>query len=159
MRRTSIALVCFSHPAAPGERQRHAHSQGAAVVAEAVRSWIAGVGAKTAFIAMVSPCENGNVESFNGKPRDELLNGAIFCTLKEAQMLIEAWRHHDLGTEHDPKSQGADLIPFDQFSGVISDMNIYRSAQATIRQHGDRAALKAASPLPIWHFFRNTSRY
>jgi transposase InsO family protein len=39
-----------------------------------------------------SPGENGCNESFNGKLRDELLSGEIFCTLKEAQILIERWR-------------------------------------------------------------------
>ena len=39
-----------------------------------------------------SPCENGYNESFNGKLRDELLNGEIFYTLKEAQILIGRWR-------------------------------------------------------------------
>ena len=37
---------------------------------------------------------NGYIESFNGKLRDELLNGEIFYTLKEAQVLIERWRRH-----------------------------------------------------------------
>ncbi len=41
-----------------------------------------------------SPWENGYNESFNGKLRDELLNGEIFYTLKEAQILIEQWRVH-----------------------------------------------------------------
>lgn len=63
-------------------------------VAKAVREWIASVGAKTAYIEPGSPWENGYVESFNGKLRDELLNREIFYTLKEAQVLIEAWRRH-----------------------------------------------------------------
>jgi len=62
--------------------------------AEAVRGWIAGVGAKTAFIEPGSPWENGHVESFNGKLRDELLDGGVFHTLREAQVLIEQWRRH-----------------------------------------------------------------
>ena len=41
-----------------------------------------------------SPWENGYVESFNGKMRDELLTGEIFYSLKEAQVLIEMWRQH-----------------------------------------------------------------
>jgi len=41
-----------------------------------------------------SPWENGYNESFNGKLRDELLNGEIFFTLKEAQVLVEQWRRH-----------------------------------------------------------------
>jgi hypothetical protein len=47
-----------------------------------------------AFIEPGSPWENGYCESFNGKLRDELLNGEIFYTLKEAQIMIEIWRQH-----------------------------------------------------------------
>jgi transposase InsO family protein len=68
--------------------------QGAEFVAEAVKAWITGVGATTAYIEKASPWENGYVESFNGKLRDELLNGEVFNTLKEAQVLIEEWRQH-----------------------------------------------------------------
>jgi len=63
-------------------------------VAKAVQGWIAAVGAKTAYIAPGSPWENGYVESFNGKLRDELLRGEIFYSLREAEVLIEAWRRH-----------------------------------------------------------------
>ena len=63
-------------------------------VAVAVRDWIAAVGAQTAYIEPGSPWENGYVESFNGKLRDELLNGEIFYSLKEAQIMIETWRRH-----------------------------------------------------------------
>jgi len=52
------------------------------------------VGARTAYIEPGSPWENGYCESFNGKLRDELLNGEIFYTLKEAQIVIENWRRH-----------------------------------------------------------------
>ena len=51
-------------------------------------------GVNTAFIEPGSPWENGYVESFNSKLRDELLDGEIFYSLKEAQILIEAWRRH-----------------------------------------------------------------
>jgi transposase InsO family protein len=63
-------------------------------VATALREWIAAVGAKTAYIEPGSPWENGYCESFNGKLRDELLNGEIFYTLNEAKIVIEAWRRH-----------------------------------------------------------------
>ena len=63
-------------------------------VAEAVRKWINAVGAKTAYIEPGSPWENGYVESFNARLRDELLNGEIFYSLKEAQIIIEQWRQH-----------------------------------------------------------------
>jgi len=63
-------------------------------VAEAVQAWITAVGAKTAYIERGSPWENGYIESFNARLRDELLNGEIFYTLQEAQIVIESWRRH-----------------------------------------------------------------
>ncbi len=60
--------------------------------AQVVREWLGRIGVKTLFIEPGSPWENGYVESFNGKLRDELLNGEIFYTLKEAEVLIERWR-------------------------------------------------------------------
>jgi len=63
-------------------------------VAKAVQQWITAVGAKTAYIEKGSPWENGYVESFNARLRDELLNGEIFYSLREAQVVIESWRRH-----------------------------------------------------------------
>jgi transposase InsO family protein len=70
------------HPAGvPG----HVRSDnGPEFVAEAVQAWITAVGAKTAYIERGSPWENGYVESFNARLRDELLDGEIFYTLREA---------------------------------------------------------------------------
>ncbi len=62
--------------------------------AEAVRKWLGCLGVKTLFIEPGSPWENGYIESFNGKLRDELLNQEIFYTLSEAKVLIEQWRVH-----------------------------------------------------------------
>ena len=63
-------------------------------VAKAVQEWIAAVGPKTAYIEPGSPWENGYIESFNARLRDELLNGEVFYTLREAQIVIESWRRH-----------------------------------------------------------------
>ena len=63
-------------------------------IAERVRDWIGAVGSKTAYITPGSPWENGYCESFNARFRDELLNGEIFYTLKEAKIIIEQWRQH-----------------------------------------------------------------
>jgi transposase InsO family protein len=60
--------------------------------AKAVRKWLSRVGVKTLLIEPGSPWENGYIESFNGKLRDELLNCEIFTTLEEAKALIEQWR-------------------------------------------------------------------
>jgi putative transposase len=67
---------------------------GAEFVAKAVQEWITAVGAKTAYIAPGSPWENGFIESFNARLRDELLDGEIFYSLKEAKIVIESWRRH-----------------------------------------------------------------
>jgi putative transposase len=60
--------------------------------ATAVRGWLGKLGVTTLFIEPGSPWENGYVESFNGKLRDELLNAELFDTLLEAKVLVERWR-------------------------------------------------------------------
>jgi putative transposase len=65
---------------------------GSEFTAKAVRRWLSRVGVKTLFIEPGSPWENGYIESFNGKLRDELLNREIFMTIEEANVLIEQWR-------------------------------------------------------------------
>ncbi len=65
---------------------------GAEFTATAVREWLGRIGVRTLYIEPGSPWENGYVESFNGKLRNELLNGELFYTLQEAQILIERWR-------------------------------------------------------------------
>ena len=60
--------------------------------AKAVRQWLNRLGVKTLFIEKGSPWENGYIESFNGKMRDELLNREVFTTLEEARVLIGQWK-------------------------------------------------------------------
>ncbi len=86
-----------------------------------VRSWLKSLGVKTLFIEPGSPWENGFIESYNGKMRDELLNCEIFDTLFEAQVLIDDWReeynkrrpHSALG--YRPPAPEA-VLPVDQIS-------------------------------------------
>jgi len=59
-----------------------------------VKEWLGRLDVKFLFIEPGSPWENGYIESFNGKLRDELLNGEIFYTLQEARVLIQMWRRH-----------------------------------------------------------------
>ena len=65
---------------------------GSEFTAQAVRNWLDRLDVKTLYIEPGSPWENGYIESFNGKLRDELLNLEIFETLLEAKVLIERWR-------------------------------------------------------------------
>ena len=71
----------------------HIHSDnGAEFTAKAIRDWLPRVGVRNLFIQPGSPWENGYNESFNGKLRNEFLNGEIFYTLHEAVVLVEQWR-------------------------------------------------------------------
>lgn len=74
---------------------RHIRSDnGPEMTAIAVRDWLGKLEVGTLFIEPGSPWENGYCESFNGKLRDELLNGGIFHTMTEARIIIEEWRRH-----------------------------------------------------------------
>ena len=67
---------------------------GSEFTATSIRSWLTKLGIKTLYIEPGSPWENGYNESFNGRLRDECLNAETFHTLKEAQVILEQWRHH-----------------------------------------------------------------
>ena len=76
-----------------GDTAEHIRSDnGPEFTAKAIRDWLNKLGVKTLFIEPGNPWENGYIESFNGKLRDELLNREIFTTLTEAKVLIEQWR-------------------------------------------------------------------
>jgi putative transposase len=92
---------------------------GSEFTARAVRGWLKKLGVNTLFIEPGSPWENGYIESFNGKLRDELLNGEIFDTVTEAKVLIERWRqeynrfrpHSSLGYKPPAPVTISDLAP------------------------------------------------
>jgi len=67
---------------------------GSEFTAQSLQDWLQSLKVKTAYIEPGSPWENGYNESFNGKLRDECLNGERFYTLKEAQTIISQWRNH-----------------------------------------------------------------
>ena len=67
---------------------------GSEFTANRVRLWLNKLQIRPLYIEPGSPWENGYIESFNGKMRDELLDREIFYSLKEAQILIEMWRKH-----------------------------------------------------------------
>jgi transposase InsO family protein len=64
------------------------------MIARALRQWLAQLGTKTLHIEPGSSSENGSCESLTGKPRDEYLKQEIFSSLKEARVIIDAWRDH-----------------------------------------------------------------
>lgn len=102
-------------------------------IAQALRDWLGEIGVKTLFIAPGSPWENGHIESFNAKLRDELLNRESFGCLKEAKVLAEDFRvHYNTNRPH----SALDYLAPDQFAraqtplpatpvGVLSDISIH----------------------------------
>ena len=116
-------------------------------VAQAVQDRIKAVGAKTAYIEPGSPWENGYCESFNARFRDEFLNGEIFYSLREAQILIEGWRKH-YNTRRPHSALGyrppapESTVPMDQrqvmhqqskcttWVGLISRLPLHRTSQS-----------------------------
>jgi transposase InsO family protein len=91
---TAAALVHELLEARDERRLLRLQKQLAAYKAKAVRAWIAAVGATTAYIEPGSPWENGYLESFDARLRDELLDGEVFYSLAEAKVVIESWRRH-----------------------------------------------------------------
>lgn len=66
---------------------------GSEFIAKTIRDWLDRCNIQTLYIEPGSPWENGYIESFNGKLRDELLNREVFDTLFEAKVLIERWKN------------------------------------------------------------------
>jgi putative transposase len=85
-------------------------------IAKAVQGWIKAVGAQTAYITPGSPWENGYVESFNARLRDELLNGEIFYSLKEAKVLISSRR--SLGRAPSLQHAASSFLPWLSAAGA-----------------------------------------
>ena len=61
-------------------------------VSKAVKKWLKNAGVETLYIALGSPWENGYIESFNGRLRDELLNMELFLSIDELRYVVDRWR-------------------------------------------------------------------
>jgi len=94
IRATDVLDVFADLMAVHGVPEHLRSDNGPEMIAQTLRRWLERVGARTLYITPGSPWENGYCESFNGRLRDELLNGEIFLTLREAQVLVERWRWH-----------------------------------------------------------------
>jgi len=91
--RSDDVLFCLAELCVQRGVPQHIRSDnGPEFAAKAVREWLQRVGVQTLFITPGSPWENGYIESFNGKLRDELLDRELFDTLWEVQVLVERWR-------------------------------------------------------------------
>ena len=112
-------------------------------VAKAVRTWLESVGTSTLFVEPGSPWENGYIESFNSRLRDELLNGEVFTGLAEAKFLAEDWRImynterlHSSLNYRTPQEFAASCAPYD-------------SASLRLQAHSLEASTSLASASPL----------
>lgn len=108
-------------------------------VATAVVSWLRELGTATLFVEPGAPWENGYIESFNGRLRDELLNGELFTGLAEARYLVEAWRiEYNAVRPHSALDYRTPL----EFAGCCSPSG---SASLRLRANSTRSCLAAAA--------------
>jgi len=116
-------------------------------IAQELRKWLGKVGTGALYIEPGSPWENGYCESFNGKLRDECLNGEIFYSLKEAQIVIEKWRveyntrrpHSALGYRPPAPAAYSPLVPPTRFHSL--KLRISNSLRIDERSHRLRGHL------------------
>ena len=109
-------------------------------IATAVQKWLAQVGVKTLYITPASPWKNGYNESFNGSLRDELLNGGIFYSLAEEQVLTEASQtyyntvrpHSSLG--YRPPAPEAASSPLPTSGSASLHLQVTMTTEATMHQ-------------------------
>jgi transposase InsO family protein len=92
MRSTEVIVTLADLMTIRGIPEHIRSDNGPEFTAKAVREWLARLGSKTLYIEPGSPWENGYVESFNGKLRDELLDREVFSTVMEAQVLADRYR-------------------------------------------------------------------
>jgi len=109
-------------------------------IAAAVTKWLDSVGTDTLFVGPGAPWENGYIESFNSRLRDELLNGELFLGLAEARYLVESWRV-EYNTER-PHSALNYQTPL-EFAACCSPSD---SASLRLRANSTRDCLAAAAP-------------
>ena len=107
---------------------------GSEFTAAVIRGWLERLGVKTLFIEPGSPWENGYIESFNGKLRDELLNGEVFDTVLEARVITERWRKGYNGKR--PHSSLGDLPPAPEAFQPVQSYQLDLNRQNTTIQPG-----------------------
>ena len=127
-------------------------------VARSVQDWIGAVGAKTAYIERGSPWENGFIESFNARLRDELLDGEIFYSLAEAKIVIESWRRH-YNTERPHGSLGYKPPAPEVFIHALAARAASQPRPAPPPALGDSPTINEHSPrTSLWGLIKSTSQ-
>jgi hypothetical protein len=109
---------------------------GSEFTGKAMDSWAHQAGVKLNFIRPGKPTENGHIESFNGRLRDECLNVEVFLDLADAPRKLDKWR--DDYNQQRPHSALADRTP-DEFASAAmqlsSTLSLRESTEGSTPDH------------------------
>lgn len=92
IRAVDVITVLEAAIARYGAPEHIRSDNGPEFIAYAIQDWLAEAKIKTLYIRPGSPWENGHIESFHDKLRDECLNRELFGSLAEARVILESWR-------------------------------------------------------------------
>ena len=87
-------------------------------ISDAIRKWLSESSVETLYIEPGCPWQNSYIESFHSRFRNEVLNRELFHSVKEARVLVEAWRLEY--NNHRPHSSLADMTPAEFAAGCIA---------------------------------------
>lgn len=112
-------------------------------IADAIKKWLGEKNVQTLYIEPGSPWENGYIESFNGKFRDEVLNMEIFHSVKEAKVIAESWRLEY--NNHRPHSSLGYMTPAEFAAECIASVRATPSLQQYIEQNVDNSLIEVGT--------------
>jgi transposase InsO family protein len=112
-------------------------------IADAIKKWLSEKGVQTLYIEPGSPWENGYIESFNGKFRDDVLNRELFHSVKEAKVIVESWRLEY--NNHRPHSGLGYMTPAAFAAACIASVRATPSPQQYIGQNVDNSLIEVGT--------------
>ena len=116
---------------------------GSEFIAEKIKDWLCESDVETLYIAPGSPWENGFIESFHGRLRDELLNREVFYSLREAKVFVEWWRLEY--NHHRPHSSLGYMTPAEFASRCIASASATPQPQQYINENMDNSLIKVGT--------------
>ena len=112
-------------------------------IADAIKKWLEGMGVETLYVEPGSPWENGYIESFNGKFRDDVLNRELFYSVKEAKVLVEDWRLEY--NDYRPHSGLGYMTPAGFASSCIASASPTAQLQQYTTEQADNSLIKCGT--------------
>jgi len=112
-------------------------------IADKIKKWLEQKDVGTLYIEPGSPWENGYIESFNGKLRDEILDREVFYSVKEAKVIVEDWRLEY--NNHRPHSGLGYMTPAVFAAGCIPSASPTAQPQEYTTENEDNSLIKVGT--------------